>query len=130
LNVGTVELEDTEAARLLGLVRIAFGAVMLLTPRLGARLWTGERDPSATTVLAARGLGGRDVALGVGLVTALEKGGATRGWLEAGVVADASDTFGALVSSGELPFLRRVATLVTAGGAVWLGLRLAGSVDD
>jgi hypothetical protein len=130
LNVGTVELEDTEAARLLGLVRIAVGAVMLVTPKLGARLWTGERDPSATTVLAARGMGGRDLALGIGLVTALEKGTPARGWLEAGVVADASDTFGALVSSGDLPVLRRFATLVTAGAAVWLGLRLASSIDD
>jgi hypothetical protein len=130
LNVRNVELEDAEAARLLGVVRIAVGAVMLVAPRLGARLWTGERDPSATTVLVARGMGGRDLALGIGLVTALEKGAPTRGWLEAGVVADASDTFGALVSSGELPLLRRLATLATAGGAVWLGLRLAGSLDD
>jgi hypothetical protein len=63
-------------------------------------------------------------------VTALEKGTPARGWLEAGIVADASDTFGALVSSGDLPFLRRFATLVTAGAAVWLGLRLASSIDD
>jgi len=130
LNVRNVELEDAEAARLLGVVRMAVGAVLLVTPRLGARLWTGERNPSATTVLAARGMGGRDLALGIGLVTALEKGTPARGWLEAGVVADASDTFGALVSSGELPLLRRLATLVTAAGAVLLGLRLAGSIDD
>lgn len=130
MNVGNVELEDAEAARLLGVVRIAVGVIMLVTPKLGARLWTGERDPSATTVLAARGMGGRDLALGIGLVTALEKGAPARGWLEAGVVADASDTFGALVSSGELPLLRRVATLATAGGAVWLGLKLAGSIED
>ncbi|MGH2694243.1 MAG: hypothetical protein ACRDJJ_05435 [Actinomycetota bacterium] len=130
MNVGNVELEDVDAGRLLGVARIAVGAIMLVAPRFGARLWTGERDPSATTVLAARGMGGRDLALGIGLVSALEKGTPARGWLEAGVLADASDTFGALVSSGELPLLRRLATLTTAGAAVWLGLRLAASIDD
>jgi hypothetical protein len=130
LNVLDVELEDREAARVLGLVRVAAGAVLLLAPRLGVRVWTGERDPSATTVLTARGMGGRDLALGIGLVTALEKGTPARGWLEAGIVADASDTVGALIASGELPFLRRLATLVTAAGAVLVGLRLAGSIDD
>ena len=123
------EWNDTDSARALGWLRVAAGAVLLLAPRLGVRSWTGERTEDVTTNLAVRGMGARDIGLGLGLVFALERGGSTRGWLEAGAVADGGDAFGTLAAWGDLPKSRALFWLAAEVGATVLGLRLAQSLD-
>jgi hypothetical protein len=81
--------------------------------------------------LAARGLGGRDVAIALGTLSALEQGGGpARRWLATGVIADASDGLSALMQWRSLPRFRRLVTLLTASGAVLLGLKLAAAFDE
>jgi hypothetical protein len=123
-------MDDKDAARMLGLVRVAFGAVVLIAPRWGIRVWLGDRDPSPAARAATRGLGGRDIALGLGLLTALENDGPAARWLEAGAVADASDAVAALSGARRFPLVKLVPYFAVAAGATVLGLRLAEALDE
>jgi hypothetical protein len=124
-----VELDAKELAQLLSLGRIVIGAAAVLAPRRFARAWTGERSEAAVSVIATRGLGARDVALGLGTLRALDGEGPVRPWLEAQALADASDTVSTLSVFGQLPPLRRILGLATAAGACYIGLRLASELD-
>lgn len=121
-------LDDEEAARLLALARVVIGGTFMLFPRRAARAWTGETEHSAAARLAVRALGARDLALGLGAIMALEEGRPAATWLQAGVVADLSDAYGALTAK-ELPALRRLITLCSAAAGVALGWRLSQRLD-
>jgi hypothetical protein len=75
-------------------------------------------------------MGGRDLALGLGLLVALENDGEVSRWLEAGAVADASDALATLGAARELPFWRLAPLLAVTGGAALLGITLAAELDD
>lgn len=120
---------DEDAIRTFGWVRILAGAVLLLLPRLGTKVWTNEDTSDATTDLALRGMGVRDVALGVGLVTSLEKGAPVRGWLEAGALVDAGDAFATLTSWRDLGRIRGLFFLATEVASAYYGSQLAARVD-
>lgn len=121
-------MDDKDYARLLGLARVLLGAGFLLMPRRSLSMaWGIDGDREVAAIV--RGMGGRDLALGLGLLTAIEDGRA-RGWLEAGALADASDAVGTLLAWGSLPRWRRMLILGTATGAAWLGLQLAAGSDD
>jgi hypothetical protein len=124
-----VDLDAKELAQLLSLGRIVIGAAAVLAPRRFARAWTGERSEAAVSVIATRGLGARDIALGLGTLRALDGEGPVRPWLEAQALADASDTVSTLSVFGQLPPLRRILGLATAAGACYIGLRLASELD-
>ena len=130
VSVGDVDLDERELVQMLSFVRLVIGVGFILMPRRLGRWWTGEEDISTTSRMALRSLGGRDVALAVGALIALENDGNVRGWLEAGALADASDALGTLTNWGELPPLRRLLGLASSIGAVTVGLNLAQSFDD
>lgn len=120
-------MDERDQARLLGLMRATIGAVCVLFPRRVTRLWIGDATPA--TAMALRGLGGRDLALGVGLLRAIEDEGHVARWLEAGAVADASDALAVLTNS-ELPAGRRLFSLLSAAGAAGVGIYLAANIED
>lgn len=121
-------MDDKDYARLLGFARVVLGTGFMLMPRRAMRMaWGIDADPGVSALM--RGMGGRDLALGVGLLAALDEGRA-RSWLEAGALADASDAVGTLLSWGSLPRWRRLLVLGSAAGAAWLGLQLANELDD
>jgi hypothetical protein len=93
-------------------------------------MWTGSEDADFPVDLVARGMGARDIALGVGTLIALESGANPRGWLEAGALADAGDAIGTLAAWGDLPGLRRLLLLASEVGAALLGAQLAAALDD
>jgi hypothetical protein len=117
-------MNEQRAAIVLGLGRVAAGTALLIAPRAAVRIWTG-RDATATERMAARGLGGRDLALGAGTLGALARRTPVTPWLVAGAFADASDALGALGGRRELSPVRRSALLASSCGATVLGLRLA-----
>lgn len=117
------ELDDRNVASMLSLTRCFLGAAMVLTPRRAARVWTGE-EAGAALALAIRGLGARDLVLGLGTLNALENDGDVAAWLHAQMAADASDALGILLAFKRMPRLRRWIFLFTAGGATVLGLKL------
>lgn len=125
-----MDLDDRDLARMLGLGRVVLGGAAMIAPRLFTRVWTGETEGSTTLPMAVRGLGARDVAIGVGTVVALENDGPVAPWLEAGAVADATDAFSTLTSWRRLPAFRRLGLLALEAGAAWIALGLASSLDE
>ena len=107
-------------AQALGAGRAALGAALLLAPDLVTSRWVGDTG-EASRVLA-RGLGARDVVIGVGTVA----GG--REWVIAGVGADLADLY-ASGSASTIPRGGRLGTVALAGGAALLGAWLARALD-
>ena len=120
---------DRDVARALGWLRVIAGIVLFFMPKLGTRTWTGERVDEAPTELSVRGMGVRDVAIGAGLLTALERGAPARGWLEAGAMVDAGDALGTLFSWRGMGKPRGVFWFLTEVGSAALGLTLADRID-
>jgi hypothetical protein len=109
--------------------RVAVGVALMLAPeRMGSR-WIGWDAERPGTVVFARALGARDLAIAIGVLESVRRGGPLRGWLAAGVLADATD-FAATAAAGDaLPRRARLASLVVAGGAAATGAALAASLD-
>ena len=118
-------MHERSLARALGATRVGVGTGFLFAPRTAVRLWTGERA-TVTSSLAARSLGGRDLALGAGALLALNRGRGASLWLTAGAVADLADAIGMLASARRLPPARAALLLTSASVAALLGLDLAG----
>lgn len=108
-------------AQALAAGRIAFGLVLFLAPSRATSAWLGADAQRPGTAMVARGLGARDVALGIGLLTALGRpdGEATR-WVEAAIVGDVADA-AASVLGGRVS-MRRLLGVVAAGSAAAAGI--------
>jgi hypothetical protein len=99
-----------------GRTRIGFGAGLVLAPGLVGRTWVvGDEAQRPAAKLLARALGVRDLALGLGIVIALDRGAPVRGWLEAAALSDAVDLVATLLAGRAA---RRGVALVAAGSAV------------
>ena len=109
--------------------RIAIGVVSLLAPGLVGRAMIGPDGDSGGTRLFLRVVGARDLALGVGVLVALDRNGPVRGWLRASTVVDGLDAAGCLLARHQL---RRTvfpaATAAATSGALISGW-LAGRLD-
>ncbi|MFN2490251.1 MAG: hypothetical protein ABR529_11040 [Actinomycetota bacterium] len=79
--------------------------------------------------LAWRGIGGRDLALGLGALGALSAGGPAATWVRAGALADASDALATLTGFGDLPKVRRMLALATESTAAAAGALVAAALD-
>ena len=110
-------------AQLIAAGRVVIGSGLVASPPLVTGRWLGEQEsarPGARVM--ATGLGGRDVALGLGTLAALGAGGdAVKPWLLGSALADAADLLGTLRSSRELPTAGVVLTALVAGGAAAAG---------
>ena len=122
-------MNGRETARILGLVRVALGVASFLFPKKTMRVWIGQEAKPYPTNMVLRGMAARDVALGIGLLTALETDGPVRGWLEGGVAADLGDAIGTLSVWGDLPGLRRLLLLSSELGAAALEIQLLSEID-
>jgi hypothetical protein len=78
--------------------RIAIGVVSLLAPGLVARTMTGRDGSGGATSLFASMVGARDVGLGLGMLSALDRGAPVRGWLEASALVDGIDVAACLLA--------------------------------
>jgi len=74
-------------------------------------------------------LGGRDLALGLGVVIALDRGAPVRGWLEASAMADGVDMTACLLAREALSSAVFWGTTVTAGTAAVAGVALSRRLD-
>lgn len=108
--------------------RIAVGAGLVVAPGLLLRPWIGADAASPGTRLLARAMGGRDIALGIGLLLAARHEAPVRGWLEAGILADATDAAAALVALRRLPKGRAVLMALAGVGGALAGRRLVSSL--
>jgi hypothetical protein len=122
-------MDERERARVLGTARVAVGAAMFLAPKWAGRTWVG-RDadtPGAKTI--TRGFGARDMAIGIGLLSALGEGKGAGRWLMLGAVADGGDAVSTLLSWGRLPRLARLTIFAGAAAACVSGAMLSSRVD-
>lgn len=104
--------------------RVAIGVVALTEPSLIARPWIGPAADSVQARVLARALGGRDLALGLGALTALwvpvPGAGSAGAWVGTAAMADALDLAATVAGWRSLPASRWLVAL-SAGGAAALG---------
>jgi hypothetical protein len=111
-------MEPRESALLHARARIAVGAAFVLFPSLAGRMWIGSDAARRPVKVLARAFGARDLAIGLGIVIALDRGTPVRGWIEAGVLSDAIDTAASLVAGDSIhPALRWPCIALGAGSA-------------
>ena len=124
-----LQLQDEDVATLLSATRVAIGVAAWVAPRRFGRAWTGERSNGPIGSMAIRGLGARDIALGLGTLRALGNGKSVKPWLEMQALADASDAASTLMSFREVRGLRRWVMFATAATGCYLGVSLANKLD-
>lgn len=109
--------------------RIAIGVVSLLVPGVVGRAMMGPDGDSRGARLLLRVVGVRDLALGVGVLAALDRDAPARGWLRASAVVDGLDAAGSLLARNHLrPTVFPAAAGAATGGALLSGW-LAGQLD-
>jgi hypothetical protein len=121
-------MDPRDAALAIGRTRMAVGLAAFVAPGLVTRVMFGRGGDHPGGRLFARMLGGRDLALGLGVVIAVDRGAPLRGWLEAGALADAVDSIGALVARDDLPARTVSGAAAASGGAAIAGLWLSRQV--
>jgi hypothetical protein len=99
------------AADGIAISRIALGIAALLAPGLVGRAFGIGDAPGTRT--AARYLGGRDLAIGLGMLLGRRRGQA-RGWFEAAALVDAIDTAASVRAISAGVMTRAHGTLVVA----------------
>jgi hypothetical protein len=109
--------------------RTAIGVVSLLAPGLVGRAMMGPDGDSGGTRLFLSVVGARDLALGIGVLAALDRDAPVRGWLRASAVVDGLDAVGCLLARDHLrPTVFPAAAAAATAGAL-LGGWLAGQLD-
>jgi hypothetical protein len=114
----------------IALGRLGLGAGALVAPGVPLGLWIADEDAGLpATRLLARALGGRDMALAMGTLTALALDRPVRPWVVAGVVADTGDVAATVAAWRRLPRVRRWSVTCLAAGAALAGAAVAPSCD-
>jgi hypothetical protein len=122
-------MEPRDRALLHARLRIGVGAAFVLFPAIAGRMWIGSDAARRPVKVLARAFGGRDLAIGLGVVIALDRGTPVRGWIEAGALSDAIDTCASLLAGDSIhPALRWPAIAIGATSAA-AGGRLAPEFD-
>ena len=104
--------------------RAAFGVAVLAAPRALGQMLSGRGGTTPDAQAFLRGMGGREVGLGLGLLAAVRGGASARPWLAAGVLSDLGDVLGITGAWGGLPADKRVPGVAFAGLAAAAGLVL------
>ena len=102
--------------------RVALGLVALARPDVPARPWVGESADDLSAQVFGRALGARDLALGLGALSALRQPRpASASWLAAGALSDALDVAATVAAWPQLPRRTRWLVAASAGGAALAG---------
>jgi hypothetical protein len=116
-------------ARLQALGRVVVGAALTLAPDRAGAGWMGPDSRRPATQVAIRGLGARDLAIGLGTAYAAGQGHGAGPWLRAGVLADAADFAATLRARDHLSPLAVAGVGLIAGGSTLVGLWLSRELD-
>ncbi|HEY2638367.1 MAG TPA: hypothetical protein VGI66_00590 [Streptosporangiaceae bacterium] len=112
-------------ARAVAAARVVIGLTALAWPSVPSRPWVGPAADDLAARVFGRALGARDLALGLGALTALQRPGAERGtasaWVAAGALSDALDVVASLSSWRELPQRSRWLVIASASSAALTG---------
>jgi hypothetical protein len=123
-------MDHRSLARMSAAGRVAIGAALLVAPQLVTRGWIGPPGGAPGAKLLARGLGTRDLVLGLGVIGALDRGDPRApDWVRAGAVADVGDAVATVLAFRHLPPLSRYGVLLLAGGAAVAGFVAADNLS-
>lgn len=122
-------MDARQLARILNGGRIVVGATAVIAPGFLGRRWFADESTPPGASVAIRAFGGRDLALGLGTVQALDAGEPAARWLQMGVVSDAIDAVATVVALRHIGARRAIPVLLTAVGAAAAGSVMAGQVD-
>ena len=108
-------------AAVISLGRFLFGVVFIAKPTVMEQAWIGKQARLPGAQLLARGVGARDLVLGLGGLQAVTRqDGSARPWLAAAGICDAVD-FGATWAAGRrIPRQARIGVLAIAGASAVL----------
>jgi hypothetical protein len=106
------------------------GAAFALAPGLAGRAWIGNDAGRRPVKVLARAFGARDLALGLGVAIALDRGAPVRGWIEAGALSDAIDTAASLLAGNSIPPAIRWPCVALGASSAALGAWLAPQLDE
>jgi hypothetical protein len=123
-----VKARDLALAQARG--RMAVGAAFFLAPGLAGRLWIGDDARRPAVKVLARAFGARDLAIGLGVVIALDRGAPVRGWLEAGALSDTLDFTASFLAGDAIPAGLRSFALALGGSSAALGAALSRALDE
>jgi hypothetical protein len=107
---------------LLAGARVALGVAVLARPATALRATGVDRVTAQRVAWTARLLGGRDLALGAGLLYALARRQPTAGWLWAGLIADTVDSAALATAAARRdvsPGAGSLGALVGAAAVAW-----------
>jgi hypothetical protein len=91
-----------------------FGAAALAAPAPAGRALAGDGGAAPDAQAILRGMGGREIGLGLGLLAMIRANGPIRPWIIAGLLADSGDITGIAGAWRHMPTAKR-----------WLGLGMA-----
>ncbi len=113
-------------AQLIAAGRVALGLAVLAAPEQLTRHWLGEQNAALPVVGdLARGLGARDVALGLAALLTLDDNMVGPRVQTLAAFADCADVLGTLVARKQLPRTGVIGTVLVASGAAGAGLYCA-----
>lgn len=122
-------MDDAQLALTVARGRVVLGLAAVMAPGLTTRVMSRRRQSGGMAPVFARMLGGRDVALGLGAVIALDRGKPVRGWLEGAVLADTVDCVASVLARDEMsPAVFTAAAGLGAASAI-LGVVLSRRLD-
>jgi hypothetical protein len=122
-------MEPRDRALLHARLRIAVGAAFVLLPGVAGRMWIGSDAARRPVKVLARAFGARDLAIGLGVVIALDRGTPVRGWIEAGALSDAIDTCASVLAGGSIHPAIRVPAIAIGASSTVAGAQLAPEFD-
>ena len=96
------------------------GAALVLAPECVTARWLGRDSGRASVRVVSRGLGARDVVLGIGVLVSPPTQLAP--WVVAAIVADTADLVTTLAAGNSLPLTGRVLVGALALGGAALGV--------
>jgi hypothetical protein len=108
--------------------RILFGVAALAAPGTMGQLLAGNGGAAPDAQAFLRGMGGREIGLGVGLLVMIRSERPVRPWLAAALLADGSDIAGITGAWRHMDPSKRLLGLATAGGAAATGAVLLATV--
>jgi hypothetical protein len=105
--------------------RVGLGVAALVSPSVPARPWVGSSADELGAQVFGRALGARDLALGLGALSAVRETSAgsrsVGAWYAAGALSDALDVAVTLATWRRLPRATRWLVAASAGGAAVAG---------
>jgi hypothetical protein len=101
--------------------RMLFGVAALLAPGASGRILAGDGGAAPDAQAFMRGMGGREIGLGLGLLAMIRANGPVKPWLVAALLADSSDITGIAGAWRHMEPSKRLLGFATAGGAAALG---------